>query len=544
MSEYDAIVIGAGHHGTIIADYLAKAGMKIGVFERLDTLGGGTITEVGPLPGYKQDFCSHYTRFYSHPAYRTFNLYDEGLRYTTPMTGTGIVFDDGTSFVGYPAWVLKDPKTGETVYSEENVKKTYEQIARLSKRDAETYLELTGKNKNMWREAVRKQGSELPTPWGVPDPLEELYSYPDSGLEPVLDFMTVKQLAHYFFESPEMRILFIRNASITVACQVDDIPGLTGLYGILSVCFSWSPSSIAIGGSQTVTDALVSVGKKLGVEYFTNSDVDKIIIENGVARGIELTNKTRIRAKHLVVADVGIPQLMYRLLGEEYVAPKVKRLLDAAIYERGQVFEGHLAVNESPQYRAAESNPDVNQAFRLYWAYKDLRYYEDSYWHEISLMGFASRLNVLTNTDTLWDHTRAPEGKHNVWMEENTCPLRYFSYRDWRRIKVEFTEHMLKQWQGFASNMTKENIMGARVYTPLEYYETDSDMLEGAFCREAHIPSHNGRFRGLPGVVDYRTPVGNVYLCSSSAPGGLGIARPSSLRCYKVIAQDLGLPSF
>ena len=36
---YDAIIIGGGHHGTTIAPYLAQAGMKVGVFERLDHLG-------------------------------------------------------------------------------------------------------------------------------------------------------------------------------------------------------------------------------------------------------------------------------------------------------------------------------------------------------------------------------------------------------------------------------------------------------------------------------------------------------------------------
>ena len=33
-STYDAIVIGGGHHGTIIACYLAKAGLKVGVFDK------------------------------------------------------------------------------------------------------------------------------------------------------------------------------------------------------------------------------------------------------------------------------------------------------------------------------------------------------------------------------------------------------------------------------------------------------------------------------------------------------------------------------
>ena len=64
--SYDAVIIGGGHHGTIIAPYLAKAGLKVGVFERLDHLGGGAITEDLPSPGFRGNFCAHFTRFYGH----------------------------------------------------------------------------------------------------------------------------------------------------------------------------------------------------------------------------------------------------------------------------------------------------------------------------------------------------------------------------------------------------------------------------------------------------------------------------------------------
>lgn len=543
--SYDAVVIGGGHHGTIIAAYLAKAGMKVGVFERQDRLGGGAVTEVGPVPGFKQNFCAEYSRFYGHPAFKHFNLYDEGLHYVAPETGTGIVFDDGTSLIGCPAWVLKDAKTGEIEYSEQNVKKTYEQIAQFSKADAETYLELTEKNRTKWGRAFSRDRYELPTPWGVPNPVEELFADPESGLEPILQFMNVKQLANYFFESPELRILFIRNAVTSSTLEIDDVPGLTSLYGILSICFSWSPPSIPIGGTQAVTDALVSAGEKLGAEYFTNSEVGKIIVENGVAKGIRLQTGARIEAKQLVVSDTGIPQLLFHLLGEEYISPKMKRMLRSAFFDRSQILVGCVAVHELPHYKAAEQNPDVNSTFRLYWAPKDVRYFEDMYWHEICLLGHASRLNVLTTADSIWDPTRAPQGKHNVWLEEITCPLRYHSYRGWRSLRDNFVEnYLIPQWQGYAPNMTKENIIGTRIYTPRDMYETDSDMIEGSFGREAMVVSHMGRFRGYPDFSDYRTPVKNLYICSSSAPGAQGTARGSSYCCYKVIAEDFGLPRF
>ena len=40
MTDYDAIVIGAGHNGLIAACYLAKAGHKVLVLEGARTPGG------------------------------------------------------------------------------------------------------------------------------------------------------------------------------------------------------------------------------------------------------------------------------------------------------------------------------------------------------------------------------------------------------------------------------------------------------------------------------------------------------------------------
>ena len=224
--SFDAVVIGGGHHGTIIAPYLAKAGLTVGVFERLDHLGGGAVTEDGPAPGFRMNFCSNWTRFYGHPAYREFNLLDEGLEYVFPDTNETIIFDDETACVSYPAFSVVNPKTGETKFSEENVKKTYEQIARFSKADAETYLDLTEKYKEKWRPAFHRYRYSLPTTWGTPDALEELLSDPKSGLDPSMQFMTCKQIANYFFESPELRILTLRGFLTSAGIFADDVPGI------------------------------------------------------------------------------------------------------------------------------------------------------------------------------------------------------------------------------------------------------------------------------------------------------------------------------
>ena len=46
-ARYDAVVVGGGHHATIIAPYLARAGLSVLVLERSAHLGGGACAQRG-----------------------------------------------------------------------------------------------------------------------------------------------------------------------------------------------------------------------------------------------------------------------------------------------------------------------------------------------------------------------------------------------------------------------------------------------------------------------------------------------------------------
>jgi phytoene dehydrogenase-like protein len=536
---YDAVIIGGGHHASIIAPYLAKAGMKVGVFERLDHLGGGAITEDLPSPGFRGNFCAHFTRFYSHPAYKEFNLRQEGLEYTFPDTNEAIIFDDGTSYVAYAAFTVVDPKTGETKYNEANVKKTYDQIARFSKIDAQTYLDLTEKYKNKWRAAFHKYRYSPPTPWGVPDPLEELFNDPESGLELPMQFMTCKQIARYFFESDELRILTLRGFLTSWGCFPEDVPGIMVTIATIHLTLGWETAAIAKGGTQAITNSLVSVGKKLGIEYHINSEVQKVLIENGKAKGVKLLDGTEVTAKQLVVSDNASPQLFLRLIGEDRITDVMKRKARVYQFDRGELFWGTVGVHELPNYKAAKDNPDVNATPRTYFAPKDLGFIEDKYQHEIYLLGIPSKMFILTAPDSIWDRSRVPEGKHSLHVEEFTCPARLFSRKEWKQMTEQFVDVLFEVWSEYAPNMTKDNLIVHRITNPADIQDTHLDMKEGGWCEGNVAGVQNGRFRGIPG--GYRTFIKNLYQCSSGVYGGPGIGRGSSYNCYKVIAQDLGL---
>ena len=55
VSEFDAIVVGAGHNSLACAAHLALKGWKIGIFERNSAVGGAVQTRELTLPGFRHD---------------------------------------------------------------------------------------------------------------------------------------------------------------------------------------------------------------------------------------------------------------------------------------------------------------------------------------------------------------------------------------------------------------------------------------------------------------------------------------------------------
>ncbi len=539
-ARFDVVVAGGGHHAMIIAPYLARAGLSVLVLERSAHLGGGASSSEGPAPGFVMNHCSHWTRFYGHPAYRDFALYEEGLRYVFPEENEGMIFDDRSSFIGYSASRVVDPKTGRQERSAENVERTYEQLARFSSRDAETYLALLDAYELHWKQAFRRHRFSFPPPWGTPDPLEELLEVPGSRIEPVHQFMTLRQLAQDFFESPELQILFMRASTTSTGCFPDDVPGLQGLIHCIPLTLSFEPAAIAVGGSQAITDALVAAGRKLGVAYETSAEVDKITVANGRATGVELADGSGISAE-LIVSDLGCAQTVLRLMREVSVDDRLRRRIGNIHYDRGQLLWANFAIHEPPAYLAEADNAGVGSQPRLYWGPKDLDYLHLRYQPEIFLSGFASRPYVLCSVDSLWDTTRAPQGAHIVGVEEFSAPRRLFAPEQWRAIKDRFVANLMGEWARYAPNMTLENIIASRVYGPADIERERPNMIEGGYSTGSTIASQLGRFRPVPEVTSHRLVLENVYDCSANLHSGSGIGRGSSYNCFQEIARALRL---
>jgi phytoene dehydrogenase-like protein len=43
--DFDVAVVGSGHNGLVAANYLTRAGLRVGVFEKRPVVGGAAVTE-------------------------------------------------------------------------------------------------------------------------------------------------------------------------------------------------------------------------------------------------------------------------------------------------------------------------------------------------------------------------------------------------------------------------------------------------------------------------------------------------------------------
>jgi len=540
-ASYDAVVIGGGHNALITACYLALNGLSVAVFERQHELGGGACSDELLLPGFLSNPCAQSTRFYSHPTYDDFKLAEKGLDLVFPEAGCGCTFPDSTCIITYPPFPCVDKMTGRTEFSAQNAEKTFRSIARISERDAETCRFIFEKWRTKWLPADTEVKYSPPKPWGEKDAVEKLLDDPESGLEPVHAVMTTEQLAHDFFESPEMQCFFMRRMITQTHTFGEDVPGIYAALRAMAVTLSVFGPSIPIGGTHSITHALQRALIEHGGKFFVHHEVDKVLIENSTAKGIRLVDGTEIEAKKMVISGIDPTQTILRLIGREWVSPKIARRAANIRYNRGQIHWANVALHELPKYKASDYDPDFDLCANKTLIVKDPDYMASKWKAEIWAYGYGKNIGMVVWEDTRWVPYKAAPGKHSAGVEDITCPARIFTDKQWHNMAEEWSKEMIRQWQWYAPDMTEDNIIGIFDNTPNLVEKRNTNMIYGTLDMGDQIASQMGRFRPIPELSGYRMPVKNMYYSSAGAHDGAGVRGACGYVCYKVIADDFGL---
>ena len=122
MKEFDAVIIGAGHNGLVCANYLARAGLSVKVFEKMDRVGGACITE-DIAEGYR----------------------NSTLAYTLNQMGRKIIDElqlenHGLELLRHKSGAISLLPEGRHLLISDDARETHAEISKFSVKDADAHL--------------------------------------------------------------------------------------------------------------------------------------------------------------------------------------------------------------------------------------------------------------------------------------------------------------------------------------------------------------------------------------------------------------------
>ncbi len=532
-ATYDAVIVGGGNKGLAVGMWLARyGGMEVGIFERRHEAGGGWATEECPAPGFLGNTHAQMIFLWMHylPAHRDFPEWDAELDMYV-MNNSGIFRDTGKCLGIY------------TVKHDPTQERTAKEIARFSERDAEQWLKGWDLREILLKNIILMMNipgaeSELRMMERAP---EMIAAFQEKGipLDPIYTVYSPLRTAKEFWESKEMQCIVVRMA-LSGGADVT-LPG----GGALSL----PPQSAAtlpymcfhVGGTHQAAHAAHKILLADGAKIWTHCEVDKVIIENGTATGIRLTDGTEIGARKLVVSSLSPQQLCFDLIGREHLNSQIVRRIELIESKHTTIGWYNWALHEPPEYTAAEFNPDINYAYwlGLHQVTDPDTIARETYWRRLGKMAPLEDLNPV-----VWGHSRidpryAPPGKALASHENYMPPASALTEREWMELKKQHTEEMLSLWQTFAPNMTWDNVIGVAPDTPYDCLRLKNMGPEGNWDVIDPVPHQSGKYRPIPELADHRTPIKNLY--ATGAAWGVGARVGEGYSCYKIIAEDLGL---
>jgi phytoene dehydrogenase-like protein len=535
---FDAVIVGGGNKALFLAMYLSKyGGMSVGIFERRHEIGGCLATEETSAPGFRGNTHANIILpWYFAPLYRDFpEFWDYGGQIDQYTVSDGAIFRKDQNCLA--------------IYSEKHdptQERTATEIARFSDRDGEKWLKLW----KMWQtdDMMRVQYDMLfnPAEYRMDADIlnRQIAVYPllvEAGFEPDGLVLTASHLraARDTWESLALQYCVVRFA-LTGAYDIND-PAVGAV--TMGIAATLPTMSFVKGGTHQMAHAAHQILVQNGCQFFTHAEVDNVIIENGSATGIRLTDGSQVRARKLVVSNLNPYQLCFDLIGQEHLDRKLIRRVEQLENSFGCLMWYSFAVHEAPKYQAAAINPDINETFWLGLA-EDADPIHVSRECHYARMGRFPPLEDYSPTvwcNSLVDPAYAPPGKHVAQNEQLGPPASLHTEAEWLEIKKQYAEDLMSIWQKHAPNMTWDNVIGVDTNSPLDSLRTKNLAPNGSIGVLDRVAYQVDGNRPTPELANHRTPIKNLYATGAAWHLGANCGATESYNCYKIIARDMGL---
>lgn len=358
-ADLDAVVVGAGPNGLAAAVTLARAGLRVRVYERADQAGGGAATRELTLAGFRHDVCSavHPMAFESR-FFREFGLAAR-VPFVTPDVSFAHPLDGGRAGIAYRDLDRTAAQLGRDGPS-------YRRLMAPLARNAARIADLTG-------------SSLLRVP---PHPLTAAAFAVRALEQGTIDWNTR-------FREDAAPALLTGVAAHSILRQPSIAAAAAGL--ALTTYAHARGWPIPVGGSQAIIDAMVADLEAHGGE---------------VVLGQEITTLDELPPARAILLDL-TPRALLRLAG--HAMPDRYRRAMASFRYGDAVAKVDFALSEPVPW----THPEVRRAGTIHvgGTRAEIAAGENA----VHAGRMPDRPYVLVSQPSLFDGSRAPGGLHTLW---------------------------------------------------------------------------------------------------------------------------------
>jgi phytoene dehydrogenase-like protein len=518
--EFDVVIIGGGPNGLTAGCYLARAGLKVVITDRRNELGGGLATEELRQSGFKLNTHAIYMPMVDYaPIYNDLGLEEHQLKHIFPDVQFAMTFADNSSLCIY-----------------KDLDRTCKAIEKYSKKDADAYREFYTWSKVVMDEFIGPSTYVQPLP--ALDQLVKINSAPWHERMDGYTGVSPKEFVDDMFENEKVKSLILYGL-----CMWGLDPMQGGVGYLIPLYFNrMSNYRMVEHGSHVFAASLVRDFIRHGGKIFSPYGIEKIDVQDGEAKGVQLSGGPYLEAKMGVISTIDPQQTFLNLVGREHLDNDFAEATEGWIWEHWALFGVHLCLLEAPRFKSAEANPDVAQAFIHVLGYETS---DDFVKHQADISNgvFDENAGFNCSFPTIHDPSQAPKGKHTgiiscmAPFDINEGVDNWMKYK----FKEEKAWMLINKLAKYAPNITEKTVRDYYASSPKDVSNKFLDMVGGSFKQGQYHPLQMGYLRPNEYCSTHRSPIKSLFMGGACTfPGGTVILGSGYLAA-DAVAEDCGV---